>query len=291
MLLPGKACLHLYPLNPFVVDSDGMKEQSGLIVSQAYVVMVQHLIECCIELHMDRDTCLRSLAKDARVNPVITLTVWNELERENPDFFRAYAAQCAHMRARLHRHRLNKAAARLCQTCRLKVSQCEQCSDVMHDVSMHKADSMHDVAASAASSLTRQCTWPSTSATPAAAVAESSGVLEGAVGADECLSPLSGSAPSSSPPFSPSPLPQAFTSFVSERVGESQREEQEAGTGATTAAAAAVTATTGALAATAAAATVATTAGGAGAVAALGGGAQHPRGIDEQPECASMAVG
>lgn len=35
---------------------------------------VQHLIERCLLLYMDRDDCVKALAKYAHVKPVITLT-------------------------------------------------------------------------------------------------------------------------------------------------------------------------------------------------------------------------
>ncbi|GLT33252.1 hypothetical protein SLA2020_078560 [Shorea laevis] len=55
-----------------------------------YIKMVQHMIERCLLLHMSRDDCVMALAKHARIEPVITLTVWRELLKENKEFFRAY---------------------------------------------------------------------------------------------------------------------------------------------------------------------------------------------------------
>ncbi|KAL0558227.1 hypothetical protein IC582_006799 [Cucumis melo] len=56
----------------------------------AYIRMVQHLIERCLLLHMSRDECVKALAHHANIRPLITLTVWKELQKENSDFFRAY---------------------------------------------------------------------------------------------------------------------------------------------------------------------------------------------------------
>eukprot|EP01018_Ginkgo_biloba_P026946 Gb_07221 [translate_table: standard] len=39
---------------------------------------------------MDHDDCVEVLAKHAKIKPIITLTVWKELVKENKDFFRAY---------------------------------------------------------------------------------------------------------------------------------------------------------------------------------------------------------
>ncbi|XP_022997625.1 uncharacterized protein LOC111492501 isoform X1 [Cucurbita maxima] len=57
---------------------------------QAYIRMVQHLIERCLLLHMSRDECVKALAHHANIRPLITHTVWKELQKENPEFFRAY---------------------------------------------------------------------------------------------------------------------------------------------------------------------------------------------------------
>ncbi|KAM3283323.1 hypothetical protein P3S67_026968 [Capsicum chacoense] len=55
-----------------------------------YIRMVQNLIERCLVLGMDRDECAKTLAIHARIRPLITLTVWRELMKENKDFFQAY---------------------------------------------------------------------------------------------------------------------------------------------------------------------------------------------------------
>ncbi|KAH9773196.1 transmembrane protein [Citrus sinensis] len=49
-----------------------------------------HLIERCLLLHMSRDQCIKALAEHAGIRPLVTLTVWRELQKENKDFFRAY---------------------------------------------------------------------------------------------------------------------------------------------------------------------------------------------------------
>uniref|UniRef100_A0A7C8YD16 Angiotensin-converting enzyme 2 n=1 Tax=Opuntia streptacantha TaxID=393608 RepID=A0A7C8YD16_OPUST len=56
----------------------------------SYIRMVQHLIERCLLLRMDRDQCIKALADHAKIRPLITLTVWRELLKENRDFFQAY---------------------------------------------------------------------------------------------------------------------------------------------------------------------------------------------------------
>ncbi|KAG2708252.1 hypothetical protein I3760_05G183400 [Carya illinoinensis] len=56
----------------------------------SYIRMVQHLIERCLLLHMSRDQCIKALAEHASIRPLVTLTVWRELQKANKDFFRAY---------------------------------------------------------------------------------------------------------------------------------------------------------------------------------------------------------
>ncbi|KAJ7953594.1 hypothetical protein O6P43_025278 [Quillaja saponaria] len=56
----------------------------------SYIRMVQHLIERCLLLHMSQEQCIKALADHASIRPLVTLTVWRELQKENKDFFRAY---------------------------------------------------------------------------------------------------------------------------------------------------------------------------------------------------------
>ncbi|KAG1365752.1 hypothetical protein COCNU_12G007520, partial [Cocos nucifera] len=51
---------------------------------------VQHLIEKCLLFHMNKEECVDALSKHANIKPVITSTVWTELEKENKEFFEAY---------------------------------------------------------------------------------------------------------------------------------------------------------------------------------------------------------
>nr|CAB3474752.1 unnamed protein product [Digitaria exilis] len=49
-----------------------------------------HLIEKCICYNMNREECMETLEKHAKIMPVITSTVWKELEKENREFFETY---------------------------------------------------------------------------------------------------------------------------------------------------------------------------------------------------------
>ncbi|XP_039016452.1 uncharacterized protein LOC120147060 [Hibiscus syriacus] len=59
--------------------------------STSYIHMVHHLIEKCLIFNMTKEECMEALSKHANIKPVITSTVWNELEKENKEFFEAYA--------------------------------------------------------------------------------------------------------------------------------------------------------------------------------------------------------
>ncbi|EOA25820.1 hypothetical protein CARUB_v10019189mg [Capsella rubella] len=57
----------------------------------AYIHMVQHMIEICLGLNMSKEECMEALSKSTgNINPIITSTVWNELVKENKDFFEKY---------------------------------------------------------------------------------------------------------------------------------------------------------------------------------------------------------
>ncbi|CAB4284438.1 unnamed protein product [Prunus armeniaca] len=58
--------------------------------SASYIHMVHHLIEECIIFNMSKEECMEALSKHANIKPIITSTVWKELEKENKEFFEAY---------------------------------------------------------------------------------------------------------------------------------------------------------------------------------------------------------
>ncbi|CAA2999803.1 uncharacterized protein LOC111405392 [Olea europaea var. sylvestris] len=57
----------------------------------SYIHMVHHLIEKCLIFKMSKEECMEALSKHANIQPVITSTVWNELEKENKEFFETYS--------------------------------------------------------------------------------------------------------------------------------------------------------------------------------------------------------
>ncbi|KAH0913380.1 hypothetical protein HID58_036701, partial [Brassica napus] len=48
------------------------------------------MIERCMLLHMTRDECIKALDQHASMLPLVTLTVWRGLQKENKDFFETY---------------------------------------------------------------------------------------------------------------------------------------------------------------------------------------------------------
>ncbi|KAE8725103.1 putative Tetratricopeptide repeat (TPR)-like superfamily protein [Hibiscus syriacus] len=60
--------------------------------SASYIRMVHHLIEECLIFNMSKEECMEALSKHADIKPVITSTVWNELQKENKEFFEAYTS-------------------------------------------------------------------------------------------------------------------------------------------------------------------------------------------------------
>ncbi|XP_031109269.1 uncharacterized protein LOC116013577 isoform X1 [Ipomoea triloba] len=59
-------------------------------VSHEDIELVQNLIERCLQLYMNRDEVVKTLLSRAKIDPGFTTLVWQKLEEENADFFRAY---------------------------------------------------------------------------------------------------------------------------------------------------------------------------------------------------------
>ncbi|RCV28040.1 hypothetical protein SEVIR_5G379400v4 [Setaria viridis] len=74
----------LSPAAAEAMDDDGSSSPAS------YIRLVQHLIEKCICYSMNKEECMVTLEKHANIQPVITSTVWKELEKENREFFETY---------------------------------------------------------------------------------------------------------------------------------------------------------------------------------------------------------
>lgn len=59
-------------------------------VSRQDIELVQNLIERCLQLYMNKDEVVKTLLSRAKIDPGFTTLVWQKLEEENSDFFRAY---------------------------------------------------------------------------------------------------------------------------------------------------------------------------------------------------------
>ncbi|KAK4786764.1 hypothetical protein SAY86_010597 [Trapa natans] len=59
-------------------------------VSHHDIELVHNLIERCLQLYMNREEVVKTLLTRARIDPGFTTLVWQKLEEENADFFRAY---------------------------------------------------------------------------------------------------------------------------------------------------------------------------------------------------------
>ncbi|XP_047332721.1 uncharacterized protein LOC124936280 isoform X2 [Impatiens glandulifera] len=59
-------------------------------VSREDIQLVQNLIEQCLQLHMSKKEVMNTLLVKAKIEPGFTELVWQKLEEENPEFFKAY---------------------------------------------------------------------------------------------------------------------------------------------------------------------------------------------------------
>ncbi|KAF8379684.1 hypothetical protein HHK36_029128 [Tetracentron sinense] len=75
-----------------VVDSGSISISSydSKKVSREDIELVQNLIERCLQLYMNKDEVVKTLLNRARIEPGFTTLVWQKLEEENAEFFRAY---------------------------------------------------------------------------------------------------------------------------------------------------------------------------------------------------------
>ncbi|KAG1335174.1 hypothetical protein COCNU_03G012930 [Cocos nucifera] len=83
--------------NPPATDAPGVDSGSASIasndnrkVSREDIELVQNLIERCLQLYMSKGEVVRTLSNRARIEPGFTTLVWQKLEEENSEFFRAY---------------------------------------------------------------------------------------------------------------------------------------------------------------------------------------------------------
>ncbi|XP_044956148.1 uncharacterized protein LOC123407144 isoform X3 [Hordeum vulgare subsp. vulgare] len=59
-------------------------------VSRQDIQLVQNLIERCLQLYMNQKEVIDTLSLEAKIEPSFTELVWQKLEEENREFFKAY---------------------------------------------------------------------------------------------------------------------------------------------------------------------------------------------------------
>ncbi|KAF7804024.1 two-component response regulator ARR-A family [Senna tora] len=67
-----------------------MSSGSDRRVSREDIQLVQNLIERCLQLYMNQKEVVKMLLDQAKIEPGFTELVWQKLEEENQEFFRAY---------------------------------------------------------------------------------------------------------------------------------------------------------------------------------------------------------
>ena len=67
------------------------QQQSG--VSAFDIQLVQNLVERCLQLYMNQREAVSILQQQAKIEPSFTELVWQKLEEQNPEFYRAYYAR------------------------------------------------------------------------------------------------------------------------------------------------------------------------------------------------------
>ncbi|CAA2991808.1 Hypothetical predicted protein [Olea europaea subsp. europaea] len=67
-----------------------MSNREGKRVSVEDIQLVQNLIERCLQLYMSQKEVVNTLLLQAKIEPGFTELVWQKLEQENPEFFKAY---------------------------------------------------------------------------------------------------------------------------------------------------------------------------------------------------------
>lgn len=62
----------------------------GRRVSASDIQLVQNLIERCMQLYMPQKEVAQTLHTQTKIEPGFTNLVWQKLEEQNPEFFKAY---------------------------------------------------------------------------------------------------------------------------------------------------------------------------------------------------------
>ncbi|XP_002973960.2 uncharacterized protein LOC9656016 [Selaginella moellendorffii] len=74
-------------------SSAANQSTEGRKISCEDIQLVQNLIERCLQLYMNQTEVINTLLNQAKIEPGFTSLVWQKLEEQNPDFFKAYYAR------------------------------------------------------------------------------------------------------------------------------------------------------------------------------------------------------
>mmetsp|Transcript_27726 Transcript_27726/g.70653 ORF Transcript_27726/g.70653 Transcript_27726/m.70653 type:complete len:417 (-) Transcript_27726:564-1814(-) len=66
------------------------KTSGGRSISAQDIQLVQNLIERCLQMYMPHKDVVQTLQNQAKIEPGFTSLVWQKLEEQNPEFFKAY---------------------------------------------------------------------------------------------------------------------------------------------------------------------------------------------------------
>ncbi|KAM0930562.1 hypothetical protein ACQ4PT_000879 [Festuca glaucescens] len=72
------------------LEMSGGEEDDVRKVSRQDIQLVQNLIERCLQLYMNQKEVVETLSFQAKIEPSFTELVWQKLEEENHEFFKAY---------------------------------------------------------------------------------------------------------------------------------------------------------------------------------------------------------
>jgi uncharacterized protein (TIGR01589 family) len=85
------------------------------IISSLDVQLVQNLVERCLQLYMNQREVVTLLQQQTKIEPSFTSLVWQKLEEQNPEFFKARLEKALHLHfffCRLETRDVSRASAR-----------------------------------------------------------------------------------------------------------------------------------------------------------------------------------
>ncbi|KAJ7525660.1 hypothetical protein O6H91_17G060800 [Diphasiastrum complanatum] len=119
--------------------SSETQTNEGRSISCKDIQLVQNLIERCLQLYMNKGEVINTLLNQAKIQRSFTSLVWQKLEEQNPDFFRAYYTRLKLKKQIMLFNELLEQQADLMQKMRiLPKSPLHALANDMHLSSMHQ---------------------------------------------------------------------------------------------------------------------------------------------------------